>query len=312
MTTPLRMVVAGSTGFLGKPLCRALARAGHEVTALARNTRRAAANLPAAVKIVEFDTRTAGPWRDAVAEADVVINLCGEPIAGKRWNAAYKSVLRSSRIDPTRALVNAMASREQPGRSLLNASGISYYGDRGDEIVTEETPPGDDFLARLAVDWEAEALRAEEHGIRVVLLRTGIVLGEGGGALEEMVKVFRRCLGGPMGSGRQWFPWIHLEDYIEMVHWAALNPNVRGPMNVVAPYPVRNSEFAQVLARTLRRPIFGPVPAPLLRLVVGEMADTLLGGQRAAPEVARMHGFVWKHPSLGPALASLLGAKART
>jgi uncharacterized protein (TIGR01777 family) len=304
----MNVTVAGATGLIGRALCKALVEQGHSVTALVRNSARAADLLPiAGLKQVEWDPGIAGAWEEAAGRADAVINLSGESIAARRWSAAYKQRLRSSRLDSTRALVRARADCGTTGGVFINASAVGYYGDRGDAVLNEDAPPGDDFLARLCVDWEGEALACRELETRVVLLRLAMVLARGGGAIEKMAKPYRWFLGGPLGRGRQWTAWIHLSDVVGMVLWALSNPSVDGPINVCSPNPVRMRDFATSLGIVLRRPALFPVPAPVLRVVVGEMADSLLASQRVAPRAASEGGYQWHYPLLEPALHSVLG-----
>lgn len=299
------VVVAGATGFIGAPLCRALAARGHGVTALVRDAARARGRLPESAALVSWSDRAR--IEGVVAQADAVVNLAGASLAGRRWSDAYQQELRDSRIRPTAALAEAVARAGGAGKALLNASAVGYYGDTGDVTVMEQSPPGTDFLARLCVDWEAAAEPARQAGARVALLRTGVVLGEGG-ALAQMLPPFRLGLGGPLGSGRQWLPWVHLADAVGMVVWALEEPDARGPLNVTSPNPVRMRDFAAALGRVLRRPAVLPVPAFALRLLLGEFAGALLGGQRALPDAARRLGYRWQFPDLEPALRSLLTA----
>ena len=243
----------------------------------------------------------------AVNGADAVVNLAGEPIAGKRWTRAQKARLRSSRIDTTRTIVEAIADVQHKPKILLNASAVGYYGPRGDETVTEAEPAGGDFLAGLCREWEAEALRAEPHGVAVVRLRTGIVLGRGGGALAKMIPPFKFFIGGTLGSGRQWMPWIHLKDEVGIIEHL-LAAGVGGAVNAAAPEPVRMKEFCATLGKTLGRPSWAPVPAFVLRLALGEMADVLLTGQRAVPAEAERRGYRFQYPTLRGALENILGA----
>lgn len=237
--------------------------------------------------------------------AEGVIHLAGEPIAGKRWTAEQKQKIRSSRIDTTRALVAAIAAAKQKPRFLINSSAIGYYGARGDEALNEQAGPGSDFLARLCVDWEGEAIKAEEHGLRVIRLRTGIVLGRGGGALAKMLLPFKLFIGGPLGSAKQWMSWIHLEDEIGLIQFLIENPQARGVVNATAPNPVTMKEFCQTLGRALHRPSWAPVPAFALRLMLGEMAEMLLTGQRVLPEKALSLGYRFRYPDLREALRAL-------
>jgi uncharacterized protein (TIGR01777 family) len=237
--------------------------------------------------------------------ADGVIHLAGEPIAAKRWSDKQKERIRSSRILTTRALVEAIAKAKERPKFLLNGSAIGYYGAHGDETLTEEAHPGNDFLARLSIEWEKEATRAEEHGLRVIRLRTGIVLGKGGGALAKMLLPFKLFIGGPLGSGKQWMSWVHLEDEIGLIQLLIENPQARGAVNATAPNPVTMKEFCQTLGRALHRPSWAPVPAFVLRLMLGEMAEMLLTGQRVLPEKALSLGYRFRYPDLREALRAL-------
>ena len=302
----MKIILAGATGFIGTALAELLHREGHALTLLTRVKK--PLTLSGATTIV-WQPGSSGDWRpaldDAMTDADGVINLAGESIAAGRWSEARKEKLRASRIETTRALVDSIANAPGSVKFLLNGSAVGYYGPRGDEIVTEREPPGSDFLARLCRDWEAEALRAEGSGARVVLLRTGIVLGRNGGALTKMVPPFKFFLGGPLGSGRQWMPWIHLEDEIGLIEFL-IRSNARGAVNATAPEPVRMKEFCATLGKTLRRPSWAPVPAFVLRLAFGEMADVLLTGQRAVPAEAERHGYRFRYAALREALENIV------
>ncbi len=251
---------------------------------------------------------TTGELGGAAVGADAVVSLAGASIAERRWTAARKAALRSSRIDTTRALVNALAKMNARPRVLVSASAIGYYGNRGDELLTEESPPGNDFLSSLAVEWEAEARKAEAIGIRVVLARFGIVLARDGGALPKMMLPFRFFAGGKIGSGRQWMSWIALDDVIEILCLALENGEVRGPINVISPQPVQNAEFTKTLAGVMHRPALFPAPAFALRLALGEMADALLlSSTRVLPQKLDRLGYRFLHPDLKSALATILG-----
>jgi uncharacterized protein len=303
----MQIAVTGATGLVGSSLCGALVQTGHEVTALVRDPARAAGLLPSSVRLQAWDAEHRQEWAHCVADVDAIVNLAGESLAGSRWSPELKQRLRASRIDSTHAIVATMQRSARPGQVLLSASAVGYYGDRGDATLTEAAPAGTDFLANLCRDWEAEAARAAECGARVVLLRSGIVLDRTHGALPRLAAPFRWFAGGPLGSGRQWVSWIHAEDEIGMILWALQTPQVVGPVNLTSPSPVTNRQFAVAVGRALGRPAVMTVPAPLLRLVVGEMADTLLGGQKAIPDVAQTLGYEWKYPSLEGALAAELG-----
>jgi hypothetical protein len=242
--------------------------------------------------------------------ADAVVNLAGASIAGGRWTKERKELLRTSRIDTTRALVNALAKMNARPRVLVSASAIGIYGDRGEEALTEESKPGTDFLAGLTRDWEAEALKAEALGIRVVLARFGIILARHGGALAKMLLPFKLGVGGKLGSGQQWMSWITLEDVVGIIRFAIENGAARGAANVVAPRPVQNAEFTKVLAKALHRPALFPAPTFALRLALGEMADALLlSSQRVTPSRLRELGYEFLHTDLSNALAAVLKAK---
>lgn len=304
----MRIVVAGATGFIGRPLCRFLVEEGHQVTALSRAPEKACAHLPPTVAIVGWDGATRGPWERSLEGAGALINLSGEPIAEGRWTAARKQTLRESRIGTTRLLVQTLSRLSSKPRTLINASAIGYYGPRDSTPVTEETPPGSDFLAHLCVDWEQEVMQAEALGLRVVRLRIGMVLGNDGGALPRMLLPFRFFLGGPVLPGHQWVSWIHRQDLIGLVHWTLAHPTFSGPVNAVAPGAVTMREFCRTLGRVLGRPSWLPVPELALRLALGELATLLTTGQRVEPAIALRGGFVFQYASLEPALKGIFRA----
>jgi uncharacterized protein (TIGR01777 family) len=238
--------------------------------------------------------------------ADGVINLAGEPIADKNWSAAQRRRLEKSRVDSTHVLVQACAKAKQKPKFLINASAVGYYGPHGDEIITEEAPPGTDFLSLLCRNWEEEAIKAEELGLRVVRLRTGIVLGPGGGALSKIVPQFKWFVGGPLGSGKQWMSWIHLEDQVRLIIHIVNDPQACGPVNATAPNPVQNKQFSRVLGGVLHRPSWLSTPGFVLRIGFGEMADILLTGQRVVPTAAQKLGFEFRYPELRQALQACM------
>ncbi len=296
----MKIIVAGGTGFVGQPLVDALAD-DHDVSVLSRNASKVRDG-----RGIEWDPGRPGPWQKDVADADVVVNLAGESIADGRWTEARKKAILDSRIAATTAITTAMRMSDRKGRALVNASAIGFYGSRGDEVLTEESTGGDDFLADVVRKWEAAANAASPLA-RLVILRFGIILGRDGGALPKMMIPFRLFAGGPTGSGRQWMSWISLEDIIEMIRWAIETPEVRGTYNATAPEPVRNREFAEALGSVMKRPSFIPAPAPALRLALGEMADALLlGSQRVIPKRAIGESFEFRDVSLGPALEGIL------
>ena len=297
----MRIIVAGGTGFLGTALVGRLRKDGHAVTVLTRHPRR--------TQDVEWSPYgSSASWAHTLEDADAVINLAGAPIA-TRWTAARKREMWNSRVLSTRTLVAAMKSVRRVPATLINASAVGTYGARGDELLTEDSAPGSGFLAALGAEWEKEALSAAPHA-RVVLLRTGIVLGKGGGALPQMALPFRFFAGGPLGSGRQYLSWIHRDDWTAMVSWALTAEAVFGPLNVTAPHPVMNLAFARTLGRVLQRPAVIPTPAFALRALLGEMAEMVVTGQQVLPAKAHAFGFEFTHPELEGALRSILGGTA--
>ena len=299
----MKLIIAGGTGFIGTLLCDKLAQQGHTLTLLTRST--SPATVSSNKKWITWNGESGGGWERAIDGADGVINLAGEPIAGKRWTQAQKEKIRSSRVNTTRALVGAISKANQKPKFLINGSAVGYYGPHGNEVLTEETGPGNDFLARVCIDWEEEAMKAERYGLRVLRLRTGLVLGKGGGALVKMIPPFKFFVGGPLGTGRQWIPWIHLEDEVGLMLFLLQNPNAQGAFNADAPNPVTMSEFCKTLGYVLHRPSWAPVPAFALRLLLGEMAEMLLTGQRVVPANALKLGYQFKYPALFGALQSL-------
>lgn len=292
----MKIVVAGGSGFLGGPLVARLRERGDHVDVLSRS----------ASKGLEWHPPAQGPWSARVAEADVVINLAGENIGDGRWTAERKKRLIASRLDATRALVAAMQQQPSKPRTFLSASATGWYGDRGDETLDESAARGSGFLSDLTEEWESAA-RAAEPMARLVIARFGVVLEKSGGALAKMLLPFRLGAGGPLGSGRQWMPWVDREDAIRFVLWAIDTTSARGVYNATSPEPVRNADFTRELGRALHRPAVLPAPAFALRLAFGEMADeALLGGQRVVPARAMAEGFAFRFPRVGEALGHIL------
>ncbi len=297
----MRILISGASGLVGSALGRALRAEGHTVARLVRP------GGAAADGDVRWDPASATIDRSALEGADAVVHLSGASIADGRWTAARKATLRSSRVGSTRLLVDSIAQLHQKPRVMVSASATGYYGDRGDEMLTEGSEPGTDFLALLARDWEAETMRAQELGIRVTTLRFGVILAREGGALPKMLLPFRFGLGGRIGSGRQWMPWIALDDAVRVVIAAITDDRFSGAVNTVAPNPVRNGEFTRVAARVLHRPAIFAVPAFVLRIALGEMAQPLLlASTRAVPERLTKMGYSFRFAELEPTLWELL------
>lgn len=303
----MKALVTGATGFVGPRLLRLL----DAPVVLSRDPDRARRTLGGlAGRVVRWDPLEGPPSPEAFAGIDAVLHLAGESVAEGRWTKAQKAKIRDSRVIGTRHLVQGIAQAERKPSVLVSASAVGFYGDRGDEELTESAPPAHDFLADVCVEWEREALAAEAAGVRVVTARTGIVLGAGGGALAKMLTPFKLGAGGPLGSGRQWMPWIHVADLSRLYVHAAATASIRGPMNATAPHPVRNSEFTKALGRQLRRPAFMPAPYIGLRIVFGEFAQVLFASQRVIPKVALDTGFVFQYPELADALREILAPAA--
>jgi hypothetical protein len=303
----MNIFMTGATGFIGRAFTLRLLGEGHAVTAIVRDEARARSRLGGEVALLPESAGVAA-MRDALASSDAVVNLAGEPLIG-RWTAKRRQAIAASRVDLTERLVVAMRDAERTPRTLISASAVGYYGDRGDEILTEDSAPAVGFLSDLCARWEQAAMQAEELGARVVTLRTGIVLGREGGALAKLLSPFRLGLGGPIGSGRQYMPWIHLHDHVELIATALRDDELRGPMNLTAPEPVTNAAFARALGRALRRPAFVPVPAFALKAALGEAATVLLSSQRAVPQRAISAGFSFRYPEIEQALADIVGRR---
>ncbi len=303
----MRALVTGATGFVGRAL---LARLDGRPVVLTRDPARARAVLGEGPELHAWDG-AAPPPADAFRDVDVVFHLAGEGVASGRWTEERKALIRDSRVSGTRRLVQAMAelapSTSRP-KVLVSASAVGVYGDRGEEVLTESSSIGTDFLAGVCRAWEAEAMKAHPFGIRVILARLGVVLGSGGGALSRMLPPFRMGLGGRLGSGTQWMSWIHRDDLVGLLLHAAASGSPSGPMNAVSPEPVRNTDFTKALGRALGRPAMLPVPAFALRMALGEMAGFLLASQRVVPKAAEAASFPFRFPALDGALKEVLAA----
>jgi uncharacterized protein (TIGR01777 family) len=307
----MRVFVTGATGLIGTRLVPQLIRRGDQVVALTRRASAARERLGPDCEVVEGDPMREGGWMDRAAQCDAIVHLAGENIFAHRWNAEFKELLRASRVQSTANVVRAITRQPQrangQSKVLVSSSGINYYGPHGDEKLDESSPSGDDFLARLCIEWENAAQAAESAGIRVARIRTGIVLDRTGGALAQMLTPFRFFVGGPIGAGKQWMSWIHHADMIGILLLALDHAGASGPLNATAPQPVTNKEFSRSLGRALHRPAFLPTPAFALRLMLGEAAQLVTTGQRVLPKKALALGYSFRFATLDAALADLLG-----
>ena len=301
----MRVLVTGGTGLIGRALASALDSRGDEILILSRNPDKAH-GLPRSAQVHRWDGKTAEGWGHLVERIDAVVNLAGANIASGRWTPQRKRDIAESRLNAGKAVLQAIESAEHRPEVLVQASAVGYYGPHGDEVVTEDSPPGKDFLARLAVEWEKSTERVEEMGVRRAVIRTGIVLSTEGGALPRMILPFRFFAGGILGSGRQWMPWIHIADEVAAILFLLDNRELYGPFNLTAPNPVTNAEFTHTLAKTLGKPAFMKVPSFALKAIFGEMATVLLDGQKAVPKRLQDAGFRFQFPELTPALKNLL------
>ena len=299
------VLVSGGTGFIGSRVCTALHEQGDTVHVLSRNPAHAETQLQSVSAVHGWNPESEPLPPAATSDVDAVIHLAGETIAG-RWNAEKKRRIRESRILSTQNLVASFAEVPTKPEVLVCASAIGYYGDTGDDAFTEASPAGTDFLAEVCQEWETAALKAETFGIRVVLIRIGLVLGLGGGLLTQVLRPFKMGAGGRLGSGQQWMSWIHVADVVGIVLHALANADIQGPLNATAPVPVRNTEFTQTLGRILRRPTLFPVPTFGLRLMMGEFANFVVLSQNVLPEKTETSGYEFRHRTLEPALRDLL------
>lgn len=298
----MKILVAGATGFVGPCLVARLAERGDEVVAVSRDAAGARARGGGIATAISWDELAQGPPPGTAA----VVNLAGENLFARRWSAQFKETLRRSRVDATRRIVEAIGKGGFAPKVLVNASAIGFYGPHGDEELGEDAPAGTDFLSGLCRDWEAEARAAEAKGVRVVCLRIGVVLGKDGGALKQMLPPFRMFAGGPVAGGAQWFSWIHREDLVGLTLFALDQPSLAGAVNATAPDPRTNRDFSTALGRALGRPSWLPMPAFLMRVLFGEVADVLAAGQRVLPRKAQAAGFEFRYARLEEALGDLL------
>jgi len=298
----MKVMITGGSGFVGSAFARKLLEQGHHVVATGTSRQHKTVNHEN-FRYVQADTTREGNWQTELEEVDGVVNLAGRSIFG-RWTKKYKKQIYDSRILTTRNVVDALSVRK--GTFLCSASAVGYYGSRGDDILTETEPAGDGFLPQVGKDWESEAFRAEEHGVRVAAMRFGIILGRGGGAMEKMVPAFRMYVGGPLGDGNQWFPWVHLSDITGAINHVIDNEQLTGIFNFCSPNPVRNRELAKTLGRILRVPAVMPAPKFMVRLALGEMASALFDSLRAQPENLLNSGYVFKYPGLEDAIQQIV------
>jgi uncharacterized protein (TIGR01777 family) len=300
----MKILITGGTGFVGTRLMARLIQEGHGVTILTRSLKGVKGASPE-MAYLEGNPTQKGPWQEAIKNHDAAINLAGASIFSK-WTDEHKVAILESRINTTRNIVEGIPSRPESPFMLFSTSAVGYYGFCGDEALTEESPPGDDFLARIAVEWEGEALKARGKGARVVITRFGIVLGEKGGALGQMIPVFKKYLGGPIGSGKQWFSWVHIKDLAGAFAFLLKHPEISGPVNVCSPNPVRNRDLAKALGRVLHRPSFVPAPGFMIKLVLGEFGSVILEGQRVIPQRLLESGFVFQYPDIEKTLQDIV------
>jgi uncharacterized protein (TIGR01777 family) len=300
----MRVIVTGGTGFIGSKLCENLVAKGHEVVLFTRDASRSRDQIHPRVRVVSWAPGAA--WESWVDGAGAIVNLAGENIA-QRWTEAAKQRIVASRVDAAARLSAAIEKAAVKPSVLVNAAAVGYYGPHRDEILDEDSPPGTGFLAATCVAWEEAAKKAEALGVRVALIRTGVVLGADGGAVAKMLPPFKAFAGGPIGSGEQWMSWIHRDDLVSLFVFALQNPAAKGPINGTAPNPVTMKEFAKALGRALHRPSLFPAPAAAVRLLLGEMSTVVLDGQRVLPRKALALGFTFRFPEVEPALRDVTG-----
>ncbi len=307
----MRVIITGGTGFLGRMLSADLVRDGHEVIALSRSPERYTGRLPGGTSLVAWDGHTGRGWEHLIDGSTALVNLAGASISGdgffpSRWSDGQRKVIRESRIAAGQAVVKAIEAAGARPFVVVQSSAVGYYGFSGDEIVTEEAPPGSDFMASVCVDWENSTAALDSMGVRRPVIRTGLPLHPQEGVMARLLLPFRLFAGGPMGDGKQWYPWIHIQDFVRAVRWLMDEKPASGPYNLSAPNPVTNRELARLLGRVMGRPSFMPVPGFAMKLAFGEVADLVLRGQRVVPERLQQAGFRFEFPEAEPALRALL------
>jgi len=300
----VKIFMTGGTGFIGPHIAARLIRDGHEVTILMRSAGEAKEPVPG-VAYLKGDPTQSGSWQEEMRNFDTVINLAGASIFS-RWTEQQKRAIRESRISTTRNIVEAIEISAGKSFTLFSTSAVGYYGFHGDEDLTEESPAGNDFLASVAAEWESEARAAQKKGARVVTTRFGIVLGDTGGVLGQMIPIFKSFIGGSIGNGRQWFSWVHMKDLTEAFIFLLNHPEISGPVNVCSPMPVQNKDLARAVGRALHRPSFFPAPGFMVKLVLGEFGSVILQGQKVLPRRLLESGFVFEYPEIGKAIESLV------
>jgi len=300
----MKILITGGTGFVGRKISSRLIREGYECTILTRKQKKPE-EVQRGISFLQADPTEKGSWQEEIKKHDAVINLAGASIF-RRWTQEQKKAILESRVKTTSHIVEGIPSQGKKPSILFSASAVGYYGFCGDEKLNELSPPGDDFLARVTQDWEKEASRAEKKGVRVIITRFGIVLGEKGGALGQMIPLFKKFMGGPIGNGKQWFSWIHIKDLCEAFIFLINHPRLSGPVNVCSPHPVRNKDLAKSLGKVLKRPSFVPAPGFLVKLVLGEFGTVVLKGQRVIPEKLVTQDFKFQYPDVEKALEDIL------
>lgn len=302
----MRILVIGATGLIGRALCQSLTAGGHTTVAVSRTPSKPAGL--AVAEVYQWDYKQGPLPPAALAGVEAVVNLAGEPIVARRWSDEQKRLIKDSRVETTQNIVESLRTMDGRPGVFVSGSAVGFYGDRGDEQVDETSRPGSGFMSGVCQEWEREAAGAVELGVRVVQVRTGVVLSAEGGALQKMLMPFKLGIGGPLGSGRQWFPWIHIDDIVGVFKHAILTPSLAGPANGTAPQPVTNAEFTRELGKVLHRPAFLPVPQVGMRILMGEMSEVLFVSERVVPKATLASGYQFQFPALAPALADLLGA----